>query len=438
MSPSYKWRSTFHMYFAKLNFYTVKYGGILLVQRQRYVPSLYGRLYLRHLNELDHEFQARLNKAYEPATKYMNSFMSPLVAVFAKNVAFFAGALLSVLLGLSIFDQDVLRVEYVLTIMAVLGLIIKGCSTFIPDENFVWCPETLLKQVLAFTHYIPDHWKGKAHTSEVYLIEELVSPLLTPFILMLSMRYRAQSIVDFLRNFTVEVTGVGDVCSFAQLDVRRHGNRAWLSGDLTEAEDLSQAENGKTELSLLHFSIKNPAWKPSESGERLITAIREEALKESLTMSGSSPFPSLQPHPSLGVGGTLEDFSIQYPSLVNVPENNEQANNATMCNSMLYFHMLHDKSVHPDKRAIDASETKNVLPQSGLYPSLRRPWPDYSDYNEDEPSDRDPEDIEIAANTEVSLNIETGAAFYCNTFGLFRASSIKKLMLQGLHKCHEM
>ena len=87
------------------------------------------------------------------------------------------------------------------------------------------------------------------------MIGELLSPLLTPFILMLSIRYRAQSIVDFLRNFTVEVTGVGDVCSFAQLDVRRHGNRAWLSGDLTEAEDLSQAENGKTELSLLHFSV---------------------------------------------------------------------------------------------------------------------------------------------------------------------------------------
>jgi len=47
--------------------------------------SPYGRLYLRHLNELDHEFQARLNKSYDPATKYMNSFISPLVAVLAKT-----------------------------------------------------------------------------------------------------------------------------------------------------------------------------------------------------------------------------------------------------------------------------------------------------------------------------------------------------------------
>ena len=37
-------------------------------------------------------------------------------------------------------------------------------------------------------------------------------------------RHKSLEIVDFFRNFTVEVTGVGDVCSFAQMDVRRHGN----------------------------------------------------------------------------------------------------------------------------------------------------------------------------------------------------------------------
>ena len=30
--------------------------------------------------------------------------------------------------------------------------------------------------------------------------------------------------MDFFRNFTVDVVGVGDVCSFAQMDVKRHGN----------------------------------------------------------------------------------------------------------------------------------------------------------------------------------------------------------------------
>jgi autophagy-related protein 9 len=55
-------------------------------------------------------------------------------------------------------------------------------------------------------------------------LEELISPIVTPFLLCFSVRYKALDIVDFYRNFTVEVVGVGDVCSFAQLDVKKHGN----------------------------------------------------------------------------------------------------------------------------------------------------------------------------------------------------------------------
>lgn len=57
-----------------------------------------------------------------------------------------------------------------------------------------------------------------------YVLQELVSPVITPFLLCFNLRYKALDIVDFFRNFTVDVVGVGDVCSFAQMDVKRHGN----------------------------------------------------------------------------------------------------------------------------------------------------------------------------------------------------------------------
>lgn len=53
--------------------------------------SLHGRLYLRHFNELDHELNARLNRAYRPASKYMNIFTSPVMTVIAKYVVLFIG-----------------------------------------------------------------------------------------------------------------------------------------------------------------------------------------------------------------------------------------------------------------------------------------------------------------------------------------------------------
>ena len=56
------------------------------------------------------------------------------------------------------------------------------------------------------------------------MIQELVSPIITPFLLCFNLRYKALDIVDFFRHFTVDVVGVGDVCSFAQMDVKRHGN----------------------------------------------------------------------------------------------------------------------------------------------------------------------------------------------------------------------
>ncbi len=55
-------------------------------------------------------------------------------------------------------------------------------------------------------------------------MEELLSAFVTPLILCFQFRRRSLQIIDFLRNFTVDVQGVGDVCSFAQLDVAKHGD----------------------------------------------------------------------------------------------------------------------------------------------------------------------------------------------------------------------
>lgn len=53
-----------------------------------------------------------------------------------------------------------------------------------------------------------------------YLLHELISPVVTPFILFYALRPKAPQIIDFFRNFTVDVVGVGDVCSFAQVMIK--------------------------------------------------------------------------------------------------------------------------------------------------------------------------------------------------------------------------
>uniref|UniRef100_A0A3Q1GZ79 Autophagy-related protein 9 n=1 Tax=Acanthochromis polyacanthus TaxID=80966 RepID=A0A3Q1GZ79_9TELE len=255
--------------------------------------SLYGRCYLRHFNELDHELMSRLSKGYKAASKYMNCFLSPLLTVVAKNVAFFAGSLLAVLIALTIYDEDVLAVEHVLSSITLLGVCVTVCRSFIPDKHMVFCPEQLLRVILAHIHYMPDHWQGNAHRYEtrdqfsqlfqykaVFILEELLSPVVTPIILIFCLRRKSLEIIDFFRNFTVEVVGVGDTCSFAQMDIRQHGHPAWMSEGKTEASIYQQAEDGKTELSLMHFAITNPQWQPPRETTHFISQLKERVHRE--------------------------------------------------------------------------------------------------------------------------------------------------------------
>ena len=131
-----------------------------------------------------------------------------------------------------------------------------------------------------------------------YLAQELLSPIVTPIVLYFCVRPKAADIVEFFRNFTVNVENVGDVCSFAQMDVRRHGNPHWMTpaqvnvASMERRDDddgnsqqqpqhsrgartatttttaqvsstpYTRAEAGKTEMSLYHFAITNPTWNP--------------------------------------------------------------------------------------------------------------------------------------------------------------------------------
>lgn len=53
------------------------------------------------------------------------------MAILAKNLAFLAGAILAVLVLLTVYDEDVITVDHVLTIMTVLGAVVAGIHSII-------------------------------------------------------------------------------------------------------------------------------------------------------------------------------------------------------------------------------------------------------------------------------------------------------------------
>lgn len=268
--------------------------------------SIYGKYFFRHFNELDHELENRLSRGYKPAVHYLEMFSSSLLEILAKNIVFFLGAPLIVLVILSVYDEDVLQVEHVLTVITVFGLIIAISRLLIPDENLVWCPELMMNAVCAQVHYLPDAWKSHSHTEAVrkefsqmfqytatFLFEELFSPLVTPFILLFWLKPHCHETLEFFRKFTIEVPGLGDVCSFAQMDVQKHGDPNWQPPGPKKIEAPEQvveegvanaADCGKTEMSLMHFTITNPLWHPPTPAAHFLENFRHCANHDMQTI----------------------------------------------------------------------------------------------------------------------------------------------------------
>ena len=124
-------------------------------------------------------------------------------------------------------------------------------------------------------------------------------------------------------NFPVDVdtVGVGDVCSFAQMDVRRHGNPAWQVEENKNTEETvartngyTQAEDGKTEMSLVHFTLTNPNWKPSGDNEKYLAGLKtaaERDVAQLATMPEDDENPMLNSLTGLeGIGGSYRDHAL--------------------------------------------------------------------------------------------------------------------------------
>ncbi|KAM4874716.1 autophagy-related protein 9B isoform 1-T2 [Thomomys bottae] len=287
------------------------YSHVELLRRE---PGAFGarrwsrlaRLQLRHFNELPHELRARLARAYRPAAAFLRAAepAAPLRALLARQLVFFASALFAALLVLTVYDEDVLAVEHVLTTMTALGVVATVARSFIPEEQGQGrSPQVLLQAALAHMHYLPEPPEppGASGRPSAYrqmaqllqyravsLLEELLSPLLTPLFLLFWFRPRALEIIDFFHHFTVDVAGVGDICSFALMDVKRHGHPQWLSEGQTEASLSHRAEDGKTELSLMRFSLAHPQWRPPGHSSKFLGQIRGRVQQDAAAWGATS------------------------------------------------------------------------------------------------------------------------------------------------------
>ncbi|KAK5137954.1 hypothetical protein LTR08_005750 [Meristemomyces frigidus] len=198
---------------------------------------------IREVNELDHLFQRRLRQAYPFANNYLRSFPKDKTDQLCRFVAFLSGAIAAVLTLATLFDPELFlgfevtpgrTAVFWLTVM--IGVFGVAHGT-LPEEDEVHDPVLHLRDVLYYIHHLPSHWKDRLHSNEVrsefsamyqmkvlIFIEEILSLIVAPWILLRNAGKRSERIVDFFREQTVHVDGVGYQCNYAVFGFKKDPN----------------------------------------------------------------------------------------------------------------------------------------------------------------------------------------------------------------------
>ncbi|EHK23239.1 uncharacterized protein TRIVIDRAFT_123233, partial [Trichoderma virens Gv29-8] len=228
----------------------------------------------REFNELPHLFYERLHMSFPFATRYIDQFPKRMTEDIAKSISFMSGALTAILAVCTLLDSElflsfeITKDRTALFYLGIFGGIWAITRGMVSEESMVFDPEYALRNVIEYTHYMPDHWQGRLHSfevkqefSELYkmkvviFLEEVLGIITTPLLLLLSLPKCSDQIVDFFREFTVHVDGMGYVCSFAEFDFKRGpsqpANRQGAPKDVRE--DYYATKHGKMAASYYGF-----------------------------------------------------------------------------------------------------------------------------------------------------------------------------------------
>ena len=290
----------------------------------------------REFNELPHMLEQRLEPSYIPATKYVGLFgTSEWIAAIGKLLVYLGGAVGGVLLFLGVLnDAILLHVQLwdrnLLWYAGMAGIVYSVGKALLPTKeatpsvtrNLFGDMDTSLKNVAQYTHYYPEHWKGRGWDANVYksfkrfydtkvklFLFELAALILAPYILFFKLSKCAPAICEFcLVSKARMAAGTGDICGFSTFDFDTFGDEAWEGRTLgksamlqkespTGGESLSEsimrmgnledatrihakpkAREGKMEKSFFTFQAAYPDWRCSASGQSLVDRVEEYRL----------------------------------------------------------------------------------------------------------------------------------------------------------------
>ncbi|KAF6170341.1 hypothetical protein GIB67_043031 [Kingdonia uniflora] len=242
----------------------------------------------REFNEVGHLFKHRTDSSVVHAANYLKHFPSPILTIIAKFISFVSGGFAAVLIIIAFLEESLLEGHIygrnLLWYAAVFGTVTAISRAAVVDELQVLDPEGAMSLVVQYTHYMPKRWRGKENTDMVrtefealfqytgmMLLEEMASILSTPYVLLLHVPKRVDDILQFISDFTVDIEGVGDVCSLSAFDFENHGNSNYASPN--NVPRTQRSSQGKMEKSFLSFQSSYATSEPNAQGRKLLCTL---------------------------------------------------------------------------------------------------------------------------------------------------------------------
>lgn len=265
---------------------------------------------VREFNELPHYLRNRLDASIITAEEYLDQFPRYKMTMINQFVALVCGTLAGGIALLALIDSelvlqfDVIPGWSILSFGAVLGIILTATrSPSRPTAD----TQVLLANLLEQLHYMPQLWKDRLHSEKVrrefsqmfslkalQLAEEVIGLFMTPYFLFFLIPRSCYKFVDFFRDGTAYMPGVGHVCSLALFDLGRQENE---SGNLNP--ERVSAQDGKLEKSLITFKAHNPEWIPNDPSSSIYLSHFSDSLEvRNNTGTNNHMSASLQSHTS--------------------------------------------------------------------------------------------------------------------------------------------
>jgi autophagy-related protein 9 len=236
---------------------------------------------MRDINELPHLFEERLKNSQTAAQKYVGHFHLHKIGLLADFVAYSTGALIALIIIAELLEVNfIINLNFfgmngivwfgllsgVLTISRGLRVKVRPSSQTINDS---------MMEMAEITHYLPDHWYGRAHTTHVrdefnqlftytlrIWIIELISIITTPFVFLFKLPYCARDIIKFCRTKTEYFENIGYLSTFSMLDLEEFGSVGDEQRNIYENNIIT--EDYKINRSIINFAFQYPLWRTQE------------------------------------------------------------------------------------------------------------------------------------------------------------------------------